>query len=209
MTTWAIGSLGRAGEVGAQCAHWPLCDTRPILGTFVISRQGISKRTASAGAVIVGAGSDGYVTLAAPTATSSADEQTARQGTYTGERTQRRDPAADGSRRAGQFQTGTYICTVPENEREQVRVEISYSGKAPTVAFEGSCGNEFQPVAQSCFKLPTGRAIFISRRPGLQEIGFQLWSFRNLNAASPFPLGYRPGGVADWGVTPAIHSGEK
>jgi hypothetical protein len=33
--------------------------------------------------------------------------------------------------------TGTYIYTVPEDEREQVRVEISYSGEAPTVAFEG------------------------------------------------------------------------
>ena len=34
-------------------------------------------------------------------------------------------------------QTGTYIYTVPEKERKQVRVEISYSSKAPTVAFEG------------------------------------------------------------------------
>jgi hypothetical protein len=34
--------------------------------------------------------------------------------------------------------TGTYIYTVPEDEREQLRVEISYSGKAPTVAFEGA-----------------------------------------------------------------------
>jgi hypothetical protein len=34
-------------------------------------------------------------------------------------------------------QTGTYIYTVPEEERDQVRVEISYSSKAPTVAFEG------------------------------------------------------------------------
>jgi hypothetical protein len=33
--------------------------------------------------------------------------------------------------------TGTYIYTVPEDEREQVRVEISYSSEAPTVAFEG------------------------------------------------------------------------
>ena len=33
--------------------------------------------------------------------------------------------------------TGTYIYSVPEDEREKVRVEISYSGKAPTVAFEG------------------------------------------------------------------------
>ncbi len=34
-------------------------------------------------------------------------------------------------------QTGTYIYTVPEEERKKVRVEISYSSKAPTVAFEG------------------------------------------------------------------------
>jgi hypothetical protein len=34
-------------------------------------------------------------------------------------------------------QTGTYIYTVPAEERENVRVEISYSSKAPTVAFEG------------------------------------------------------------------------
>ena len=33
--------------------------------------------------------------------------------------------------------TGTYIYSVPKDERENVRVEISYSGKAPTVAFEG------------------------------------------------------------------------
>lgn len=34
-------------------------------------------------------------------------------------------------------ETGTYLYTVPEQERKKVRVEISYSNKAPTVAFEG------------------------------------------------------------------------
>lgn len=34
--------------------------------------------------------------------------------------------------------TGTYVFAVPEDQRGDVRVEISYSGEAPAVAFEGS-----------------------------------------------------------------------
>jgi hypothetical protein len=34
--------------------------------------------------------------------------------------------------------TGRYVYLVPKDQRGQVRVEVSYSGKAPTVAFEGS-----------------------------------------------------------------------
>jgi hypothetical protein len=43
-----------------------------------------------------------------------------------------------GSVRARSSQDGTYVFAVPADEREQVRVEVSYSGKAPTLAFEGS-----------------------------------------------------------------------
>jgi len=38
----------------------------------------------------------------------------------------------------GDTQTGTYIYTVPRADRDDIRVEISYSGRAPTVVFEGS-----------------------------------------------------------------------
>ena len=34
--------------------------------------------------------------------------------------------------------SGTYVYAVPPDERDDVRVEISYTGAAPTVAFEGS-----------------------------------------------------------------------
>jgi hypothetical protein len=37
---------------------------------------------------------------------------------------------------AGSVRTGRYIFTVPPDEK-RIRVEISYSGNAPTVAFEG------------------------------------------------------------------------
>ncbi len=39
---------------------------------------------------------------------------------------------------AGDSKTGAYIYTVPTDERKLVRIEISYSGKAPTVAFQGA-----------------------------------------------------------------------
>jgi hypothetical protein len=32
---------------------------------------------------------------------------------------------------------GTYVFNVPRDERDLIRVEVSYSGKAPTVSFEG------------------------------------------------------------------------
>ncbi len=35
---------------------------------------------------------------------------------------------------------GTYVVTVPKDQRDRVRVEVSYSGKAPTVAFAGAVG---------------------------------------------------------------------
>jgi hypothetical protein len=38
----------------------------------------------------------------------------------------------------GDEKTGTYVYNVPTDERDDVRVEISYTGEAPTVAFEGS-----------------------------------------------------------------------
>jgi hypothetical protein len=43
-----------------------------------------------------------------------------------------------GSVRAGDSARGTYIFTVPEDERDLVRVEVSHSGDEPTLAFEGS-----------------------------------------------------------------------
>jgi hypothetical protein len=39
---------------------------------------------------------------------------------------------------AGDSEKGVYIYTVPTDERDDVRVEVSYTGEAPTVAFEGS-----------------------------------------------------------------------
>jgi len=39
---------------------------------------------------------------------------------------------------AGSTRTGTYVFAVPSDQRGDVRVEVSYTGKAPTVAFEGS-----------------------------------------------------------------------
>lgn len=39
---------------------------------------------------------------------------------------------------AGSSATGDYVFAVPEDERDDVRVEISYTGTAPTVAFAGS-----------------------------------------------------------------------
>jgi hypothetical protein len=39
---------------------------------------------------------------------------------------------------AGTTRTGTYVFAVPSDQRGDVRVEVSYTGKAPTVAFEGS-----------------------------------------------------------------------
>jgi len=39
---------------------------------------------------------------------------------------------------AGTTRTGTYVFAVPNDQRGDVRVEVSYTGKAPTVAFEGS-----------------------------------------------------------------------
>lgn len=39
---------------------------------------------------------------------------------------------------AGSSASGTYVFAVPEDQRDDVRVEISYTGEAPTVAFEGS-----------------------------------------------------------------------
>jgi hypothetical protein len=33
---------------------------------------------------------------------------------------------------------GTYVFTVPRSDRDLVRIEVSYSGKAPTVSFEGA-----------------------------------------------------------------------
>jgi hypothetical protein len=38
----------------------------------------------------------------------------------------------------GASRTGTYVFTVPPDQRDDVRVEISYTGSAPTVAFAGS-----------------------------------------------------------------------
>ena len=58
-----------------------------------------------------------------------------------------RTPAAElseGARRlagnvgAGDSARGTYIFTVPKDERDLVRVEVSHSGDEPTLAFEGS-----------------------------------------------------------------------
>ena len=42
-----------------------------------------------------------------------------------------------GSVRSRASRDGSYIFTVPRDERELVRVEVSSSGKAATVAFEG------------------------------------------------------------------------
>lgn len=39
---------------------------------------------------------------------------------------------------AGDSKDGVYVYNVPTNERDDVRVEVSYTGEAPTVAFEGS-----------------------------------------------------------------------
>ncbi|WP_345215730.1 hypothetical protein [Georgenia halophila] len=39
---------------------------------------------------------------------------------------------------AGSSVRGTYVIAVPEGQREDVRVEISYTGSAPTVAFAGA-----------------------------------------------------------------------
>ncbi|WP_152187780.1 hypothetical protein [Georgenia satyanarayanai] len=58
-----------------------------------------------------------------------------------------RTPASDlgqgstplgGSLDAGSSTTGTYVFTVPDDERDDLRVEISYTGEAPTVAFTGA-----------------------------------------------------------------------
>jgi hypothetical protein len=38
----------------------------------------------------------------------------------------------------GGSRTGTYVFSVPPDQRDDVRVEISYTGSAPTVAFTGS-----------------------------------------------------------------------
>ncbi|MET1007941.1 MAG: hypothetical protein ABWX96_20485 [Propionibacteriaceae bacterium] len=38
----------------------------------------------------------------------------------------------------GDSENGVYVYTVPTDERDDVRVEVSYTGEAPTVAFEGS-----------------------------------------------------------------------
>ena len=43
-----------------------------------------------------------------------------------------------GKLKGGASKNGVYIYTVPADERNDVRVEVSYSGEAPTVAFEGS-----------------------------------------------------------------------
>lgn len=41
---------------------------------------------------------------------------------------------------AGSTATGTYVFAVPDEQREDIRVEVSYTGQAPTVAFAGSVG---------------------------------------------------------------------
>jgi hypothetical protein len=38
----------------------------------------------------------------------------------------------------GSSRQGTYVFTVPTDQRDDVRVEVSYTGSAPTVAFTGS-----------------------------------------------------------------------
>jgi hypothetical protein len=38
----------------------------------------------------------------------------------------------------GSSRQGTYVFTVPPDQRDDVRVEVSYTGSAPTVAFTGS-----------------------------------------------------------------------
>jgi len=38
----------------------------------------------------------------------------------------------------GRSRSGSYVYTVPADERDDVRVEVSYTGSAPTVAFSGS-----------------------------------------------------------------------
>ncbi len=38
----------------------------------------------------------------------------------------------------GSSRQGTYVFTVPDDQRDDVRVEVSYTGSAPTVAFTGS-----------------------------------------------------------------------
>lgn len=38
----------------------------------------------------------------------------------------------------GDEKTGVYVYNVPTDQRDDVRVEVSYTGEAPTVAFEGS-----------------------------------------------------------------------
>jgi hypothetical protein len=39
---------------------------------------------------------------------------------------------------SGSSRQGTYVFTVPTDQRDDVRVEVSYTGSAPTVAFTGS-----------------------------------------------------------------------
>lgn len=43
-----------------------------------------------------------------------------------------------GSLAAQSSATGTYVFAVPEEQRDDVRIEMSYTGEAPTVAFTGS-----------------------------------------------------------------------
>jgi hypothetical protein len=42
-----------------------------------------------------------------------------------------------GSVAAKSSKAGTYVFGVPTDDRKLVRVEVSYSGNSPTVAFEG------------------------------------------------------------------------
>jgi hypothetical protein len=43
-----------------------------------------------------------------------------------------------GNLKAGDAKNGVYVYNVPTDQRDDVRVEVSYTGEAPTVAFEGS-----------------------------------------------------------------------
>ncbi len=43
-----------------------------------------------------------------------------------------------GTLAGGSSATGTYVFAVPEDQRDDVRIEISYTGEAPTVAFTGA-----------------------------------------------------------------------